>query len=261
VHDQKVLDEKKDEFIALASHELKTPLTSAKAYAELLEEIVEEKKDGDLLSYAKKTNLFLNRLNELISELLDITKIQYGKLQFNMSEFDFDSMLNEAIECTRQSSSRHQINKTGEPINWPTKGDKDRLQQVCVNILSNAVKYSPKANQVDVKVTSDSGEIVVAVTDYGIGIPKSDLDKVFQRFYRVDGKAEQFQGLGIGLYISAEIVRRHHGKIWVESEYGKGSTFYFTLPIASAGNGEEPVIIKNNMNVQRADSITLKATA
>ena len=109
------------------------------------------------------------------------------------------------------------------------------------------MKYSPQADKVEVKVMTDCGEILVAVTDYGIGIPKSDLEKVFNRFYRVEGKAEQFQGLGIGLYISAEIVRRHHGKIWAESEAGKGSTFYFTLPIASVSIAEQPLIIESSL--------------
>jgi PAS domain S-box-containing protein len=229
IHDQKIMDDKKDEFIALASHELKTPLTSAKAYIELLEQSLNETSDSEAPLYVKKANNSINRLSDLISELLDINKIEHGKLQFNISEFDFNTMIGEAIEHIHHSFSKHKVICLGE-TNKLIKGDKNKIQQVCINLLSNAIKYSPKANQVEVSINGRQSEIEVSVKDYGIGIPKSDVGKIFNKFYRVHRKTEKFQGLGVGLYLSSEIIRLHKGKIWVESEYGKGSTFYFTLP-------------------------------
>ena len=230
IHDQKILDEKKNEFIALASHELKTPLASAKAYTELLEQIMIEDTDSEALLYVKKANGSINRLNELISELLDINRIEHGNMEFTLSEFDFNTVISEAIEHIRHTFLKHQIICNGNSGSL-VKGDRNKIQQVCVNLLSNAIKYSPKADRVEITITDSDSEVIVGIKDYGIGIPRTDIDKIFNKFYRVHGNTEQFQGLGLGLYLSSEIIRFHKGKIWVESEYGKGSTFYFTLPV------------------------------
>lgn len=229
IHDQKMLNEKKDEFIGIASHELKTPLTSIKAYVQLLERQVAEMDNPSVKTYISKTQVYIDRLHHLIADLLDVSRIQAGKLKFNMAEFDFDEFVTESVENIQYTTSK-QIILNGH-AGCKIKGDRQRLEQVCTNLLSNAIKYSPKADKVMITVSRDEHEVTVAVTDYGIGIQKENLDRVFDRFYRVDGITHQFQGLGIGLYIAHEIIKRHNGRAWAESEEGCGSTFYFTLPV------------------------------
>jgi len=229
IHDQKIKEQAKDAFISIASHELKTPLTTAKAYIQLLQVSLEKKNDKDLI-FAQKASASIDRLNDLVSELLDVSKIQNGKLDLHITTFNFNEMLSAAIEDVQFTSPSHRIIKTGE-TDQPLIGDKERFQQVMINLLTNAVKYSPKADKVFVNVVQKDGEIKVSIKDSGIGIRKENLGKIFERYYREEGRASYFQGLGIGLFISYEIILRHNGKIWAESEPGKGSTFYFTVPI------------------------------
>ncbi len=229
IDEQVKKEQKKDEFISIASHEMKTPLTTAKAYLQLLE-LSLEKSDDKTKLYAKKASLSVKRLNELITELLDVSKIQYGKLNYNSATFNFNEMINNTVEDFQYSNPKYIIVKTGIIIHEIT-GDKERIQQVVINLLSNAIKYSPESEKVFIHMSENNSEIKVSVKDNGIGISKYNLDKIFDRYYRVEEHAIQFQGLGIGLYISFEIIKRHKGKLWAESEPGKGSTFYFTLPL------------------------------
>jgi PAS domain S-box-containing protein len=227
IHDQKLKEQKKDEFISIASHEMKTPLTSAKAYLQLMEMSLDENDDAYL--YTKKASDAVGRLNKLITELLDASKIQHGKLNYTNSAFDFDMMVADTIENVQYSSATHKISKRGA-IKKQFLGDKDRLQQVIINLLTNAIKYSPNANEVTVEVQEENNHLQVSVIDKGIGMPEKHLDRIFERYYRVEEHSVQFQGLGIGLYISYDIIKRHNGKMWVESSLGEGSTFHFTLP-------------------------------
>jgi two-component system, chemotaxis family, CheB/CheR fusion protein len=227
IEEQKVKEQQKDEFIGIASHEMKTPLTTAKAYLQLLEMSVEG--DETLELYAQKANDSVERLHSLITELLDASKIQNGRLNYNISTFNFSEMVKNTIEDIRHSHPLHQIVKKGKTDKL-FKGDEHRLQQVIINLLTNAIKYAPESYEVLVSVEEEENQLTVSVTDKGIGMSKKHLDKVFDRYYRVQEHAIQFQGLGIGLYISHDIVLRHGGKMWVESEIGKGSTFHFTLP-------------------------------
>lgn len=229
ITERKRLEKRKDEFIGIASHELKTPLTSIKGYVQILERIIQQMGDEKLNTYLRKTNTYVDRLNSLITDLLDVSKIQAGKLEMNYETFNFEDLLVDGIESIRHTNSRYKILRDGS---YPKKitGDRARLEQVFTNLLSNAIKYSPKSNRVEVKVAQKNGKVIVGIKDYGIGIPKDKINRLFTRFYRVEESAQQFSGLGIGLYISSEIVKRHGGDIWVESTEGKGSTFYFTLP-------------------------------
>ncbi|MDB5279255.1 MAG: domain S-box protein [Ferruginibacter sp.] len=231
IHEQKLNEERKDEFISIASHEMKTPLTTAKAYLQMLELSVNESEE-DAKLYVKKANASVNRLNELISELLDVSKIRLGKLNYNISTFNFNEMIESAVESVQLTSPNHKIIKTGK-VNDEVTGDKARLQQVLINLLTNAVKYSPYAAKVFILVEQEMDVIKVSVKDTGIGIAQQSVDKIFEKYHRVEENAVQFQGLGVGLYISYEIIQRHNGKLWAESELGKGSTFYFTLPLRS----------------------------
>jgi two-component system CheB/CheR fusion protein len=226
IHDQKMAIEKKDEFIGMASHELKTPLTSAKAYLQLLERNVTDKSNK---TYVEKANKHIGKLNELISDLLDVTKIQAGKLVLTKSEFDFDAFVYDCVEGFQHTSKTHQIIIEGK-TDCKITADKHRVEQVLINFLSNAIKYSPKANKVLVNITKEEKTVSVSVRDYGIGIPDEKIQNVFQKFYRVEGVSKHFEGLGIGLFISAEIIKRHDGKVFVESEEGQGSVFTFSLP-------------------------------
>ena len=229
IHEQKLIEEKKDEFISVASHEMKTPLTIAKAYLELLELSLDQHND-DANIYAKKASQSVDRLNELVSELLDASKIRLGKLNYNISTFDFNDMINTTVENIQLTSATHTISKTGKVYDEVT-GDKDRLQQVVINLLNNAIKYSPVADKVVILIEQQKDTIQVSVKDNGIGIAQHSLDKIFDKYHRVEEHGVHFQGLGIGLFISYEIIQRHHGKLWAESIVGVGSTFNFTIPL------------------------------
>ena len=230
IHDQKAREEVKDDFIGIASHELKTPLTTAKAYVQLLEMSLAETNYKDLI-FAQKAGSAIDRLNDLIGELMDVSKIQNGNLDLHITSFNFNEMVADAIEQVQHASPVHHLNLSGA-INEPVKADKERLKQVIINFLSNAVKYSPKSKDVFINVEQNSSDIMVSVKDEGIGIRKENIKKIFERYYREEQQVVHFQGLGIGLFISYEIVQRHHGKVWAVSEPGKGTTFYFSIPIS-----------------------------
>lgn len=191
---------------------------------------MKETNDKDLI-FAQKAGASIDRLNDLIGELMDVSKIQNGKLDLNITSFDFNIMARDAIESVQYASPDHQILLSGE-INERVKGDKERLKQVIINLLSNAVKYSPKSKKVLIHVEKKKEAVKVSVKDTGIGINKQSLEKIFERYYREEQRAVHFQGLGIGLFISYEIIQRHSGKIWAKSVPGKGSTFYFTIPVS-----------------------------
>jgi len=228
IHEQKIKEERKDDFMSIASHEMKTPLTTVKAYLQLLE-ITIDQKDTDAMLYTKKAIASVERLKDLISELLDVSKIQHGQLNYTFSDFDFNEMINNAVEDIQYNSPNHKIIKSGK-VDSEVFGDKERLQQVIVNLLSNAVKYSPESKEVFISVSNSIDKIFVSVKDTGIGISSNNFHKIFERYFRIEGQQLHFQGLGIGLYISMNIIQRHKGKIWVESEAGKGSTFFVEIP-------------------------------
>jgi len=229
VTEQKMKEQEKDDFISIASHELKTPLTTAKGYVELLQITLNEDDQSSLL-YSTKAGLAIDKLQNLVAELLDVSKIQNGKLNYNIVNFDFNDLIDVTIENVQLTTKSHQLIKTGN-IHHKVNGDKDRLQQVMINLLINAIKYSPDANKVLINLVEKEDLIQVSIQDFGIGIRKQHLDKIFERYYRVEEHAISFQGLGIGLYISNNIIQRHKGKMWVDTVIDKGSTFYYTLPL------------------------------
>ena len=232
IHEQKMKEQQKDQFIGIASHEMKTPLTMVKAYLQLME-LAFDDQNSTAYVYAKKANQSVERLNDLITELLDVSKIQNGKLNYNITSFYFDEMIDHTIENFQHTSPTHTIVKTGG-VQQQVVGDKERLQQVVINLLSNAIKYSPGKTNVFIDIKIVDGIVNVSVKDEGIGIAPNHLSKIFERYYRVEDHAIRFQGLGVGLYISSEIIQRHNGKIWATSEVGKGSTFSFSIPVQTA---------------------------
>jgi PAS domain S-box-containing protein len=231
IQSQKNLDAKKDEFIGIASHELKTPLTSLKAYIQLLEQHFKDSNEETAKQYLQKTIGYIGKLDNLISDLLDVSKIQAGKIQFSKTTFSFNDFFYESTENFRLGCKTHAIVLEGHSKS-EIAGDKARLEQVITNIMENAVKYSPGKNKITVTLTETEEEIIIAVKDYGIGIFEKEIQNIFERFYRVEENSKfQFTGLGLGLFISQEIIRRHNGSIKVESKEGEGSTFYINLPI------------------------------
>ena len=235
---QRLLDEatrdllnKKDEFISIASHELKTPITSLKAVLQMIERMITPSNEmKQLHSFVQKGIKQVDKLSDLIKDLLEVTKIQAGKLELKMTNFKLDELIKECCTDSQVLSEKHQIIVEGEAIT--IYADRNRLEQVIINLISNAIKYSPDADKVVIKVAKAGNDIKVSVTDFGIGIPKETLPFLFDRFYRVDEVSQRYSGLGLGLYISAEIVRRHHGDIGIYSTPGEGSTFWFTIPAA-----------------------------
>lgn len=224
------LEQKKDEFISIASHELKTPVTSIKAYAQYLKMRFAKEGDAQSSTLLDKMDHQLNKLTVLIGDLLDVTKIEAGKLQMHKEYFDLNRLVAEVVEEIQHTTDTHEIRIAGRVIR-KMYGDRDRISQVITNFLSNAIKYSPEGKLVQVQLSATATHAKVCVKDNGIGIPVEKQKRLFTRFFRVDGnKQETFPGLGLGLYISSQIIRRHKGKIWVESEPGKGSSFCFTLP-------------------------------
>ena len=211
----KALNEKKDEFIGLASHELKTPLTSITGYLQILNRMSADEK---ISRFVSKTLHQVKKLNTLVSDLLDVSKIEAGKLQLLNEKFDARLVLDDAIELVQQSYNTHQIILNTNVSHIIVNGDPNRIEQVIINLLTNAIKYSPEADKVEVVLSHTHHEVTIGVTDYGIGIDPEKFSQLFSRFYRVEESNPNISGLGIGLYISNEIVSRHKGKLWVESE-------------------------------------------
>jgi len=226
---QEALDasRRKDEFMSIASHELKTPLASMKAYMQLLNRSLD--KDNKVRTYVDRTLTQINKLNTLITDLLDISRIENGKLKFNENRFNFDELVRDASEMIRQTHPDYNITVRGQ-AGIVVTGDEARLEQVLLNYLTNAVKYSPEAKEVEIHMRLEKNMLIVGVKDFGIGIPKESQSEVFRKFYRVEGSEHRFQGLGVGLYICSEIIQRHKGSCWLQSEAGKGSTFFFSIP-------------------------------
>ncbi len=227
----KELEQRKEDFLSATSHELKTPLTSQKAFVQLLQKQLEKDKDSKYSRFISKIGEQTDKLTKLVTDLLDVSKVHGGKLVLNRAQFDINECVKEAVEEVQAISTKHKIKIKGK-IDQKVNGDKERLSQVIVNLLTNAAKYSPNADKIDVTLKKKGKLIFVAVRDFGIGINKKDQDRVFDRFYRVsEGDEKTYPGLGMGLYIASEIIKQHGGSISVNSVKGKGSTFSFTLPV------------------------------
>ncbi len=230
ITERKQIENRKDDFISMASHELKTPVTSVKAFAQILQKLPEIQNTKSKV-YLEKMDTQINKLTKLIIDLLDVSKIHKGKLDFREEKFDFDQLVEETVDTISQTVSTHRILIEGK-TNSKIIGDTDRISQVIINLLTNAVKYSPKADEVIVRLARSNNTVIMAVQDFGIGIPVNHQQKIFERFYRVNESEDRsFAGLGIGLYISSEIISRHGGEMFVKSKTGEGSIFSFILPI------------------------------
>lgn len=233
IEQRKRAELKKDEFLSIASHELKTPLTSVKGYIQLAEMSVQSNEKENALNFISRSSNQLRKLDTLISELLDISKMTTGNLEYHFSDFRFEPFLDNVIDVILRSNPGRNIIRNGH-ADIVMNGDEFRLEQVLLNYLSNAIKYSSEPHPILINVEkTDSSEIKVSVEDKGIGISKADQANLFGKFYRAVQSSSKYQGFGMGLYICAEIIEKHGGTYGVESEPDKGSTFYFTLPLTN----------------------------
>lgn len=231
------IERRKDDFISMASHELRTPLTSLKGFTSILQRRLAKQGDEQALYYLVRIDAQLKKLTKLISDLLDLSKIQTGKLTLEAKSFDLDTLVSETIENMQAAASTHQL-LIESTSNVQLYADADRIGQVLLNLLTNAIKYSPHANKVVVKVSTDQASALISVQDFGIGIDQAHHQKIFERFYQAIDPAEQtYPGLGIGLFISQRIIQQHRGRLWVKSKRGEGATFHVSLPLQSEKNG------------------------
>lgn len=233
IDDMKKQDELKNNFIKIANHELKTPVTTIKGYVQLLKKMRGDSDDQFLVNSLNTIENQINKLNQLMGELLDISRIESGKLPLHKADFSLLKLVTETIEDIKAAEQSHQINfELSDAKDIEVFADKDRITQVLNNLLTNAIKYSPNSKHVNAQLFVEDNCAVVSVEDFGIGMDEPELNKIFERFYRVSGEDEvTFPGFGIGLFIVKDIIERHEGKIWVESEKQKGSKFYFSLPL------------------------------
>jgi len=241
----KKLEQRKDDFIKMASHELKTPITSINGYVQLMLNIFNEADEQRLRSSKQTIKSSLHtiskqvvKLTRLISELLDLSRIESGKLELDKAAFDMGALVEETVQDMRQTTSKHAIILHND-FEGKVFADKDRIAQVLLNLLTNAIKYSPDSDSIEVFTHNSKDSAIIKVKDHGIGIDSKDHIRIFERFYRAEGKSEQtFPGFGIGLFIASEIVQRHNGSISVHSEKGKGSVFTVSIPVNSETNKE-----------------------
>lgn len=230
VTDEYQLQQRKDEFISVASHELKTPITSLSASMQILQRLMKtDPTSHNVPVFVERANNNLNKLLHLLDDLLNVTKIQQGQLALHKTRFNLIELTKDCCEHIHIDTS-HEVRVSGDK-ELMIYGDYRRIDQVMVNLINNAIKYAPQSKIIDITVTHDSEKATICVRDYGIGISPEKLPHLFDRYYRVDSLGHQFSGLGLGLYITSDIINRHGGKIWVESEVGEGSEFWFTLPI------------------------------
>lgn len=228
ITDIKYLLKQKDDFIGVASHELKTPVTTIKAYTQILEEMLAEKGAPPELAIINKVGKQVDKLNARINDMLDATKMVSGRLEHNYSNFNFDELIKETVSDIQLTMTK-KIGMDLSAGNTNVHADKVKVEQVIVNLLNNANKFSPQADKIIVRTYTKDQYIYCSIQDFGIGINRENLEKIFQQFYRINSNS--FPGIGLGLYISSEIITREGGKIWAESQEGEGSTFSFCLPV------------------------------
>jgi PAS domain S-box-containing protein len=225
----------KDEFLSIASHELRTPVTSIKGYTQLAKMLI---KEGDLNTSDEYLDIALDqidRMSRLILELLDVSRIETGRLEIRRETIAWSHFVRDVVHRHHTAVSDRRFHVSVPDDGRMVAGDRDRLEQVLGNLLENAVKYSPDGSDVTVTVEDRGDSYVTAVCDRGIGIPADELGQVFERFHRGrQVSSTNYGGLGLGLYITKQIIERHGGTIWVESKEGQGTTFFFSLPTAEA---------------------------
>jgi two-component system sensor histidine kinase VicK len=229
---QKSQERQREDILNFVAHELRNPLTNIMLNIDWMDQLCREKGVDGFSDFIIRTKRNSERLKKLVNELYKSTKLISGNYDLQGEVFDFDELVEETVQAIRQAHPSYHIEVRGK-AELTLSADKDKLMQVLTNYLTNAVKYSDGNTHIVVSIVMRDGSLVVAVADRGKGIPAKELPFVFNRFYRAE-KTRNLEGLGIGLFLSRQIVEAHQGRTWVESIEGKGSTFYFSLP--SKGN-------------------------
>lgn len=229
ITESKAYDQQKDDFISIASHELKTPVTSLKAALQLLDRMKANPSPQVLPKLIEQSNRSMDKISTLIEDLLNLSRMNEGQLKLDKTKFTIAHMLNQCCNHVRVAGKHELILQGDEELE--VMADEHRVDQVIVNMVNNAVKYAPNSKQIFFNVEKLGNTARISVRDTGPGIAPDKLSHLFERYYRTDASGYQNSGLGLGLYISAEIIRKHGGEIGVDSELGKGSTFWFTLPL------------------------------
>lgn len=229
VTEQVLAQQKKDDFIGIASHELKTPLTSLKASIQLMERLTSKEPDNKFDGLIAQSGVSVNKLAYLVEDLLNVSKLNEGQLNLNKEYFTLSEVINDCCQHVRLAGT-HELVLQGD-LELKVFADMHRIDQVLVNLVNNAVKYAPGSANIIIIIEQLNDFVKVLVKDSGPGIPEDKLPHLFQRYYRVDSSGHQISGLGLGLYISNEIIEKHGGKMGVDSQVGAGSTFWFTLPV------------------------------
>jgi len=228
----KELERIRQDFVANVSHELRTPLTTIKGYAEtLLEGALKEEVAFQFIQVIKRQS---DRLTKIVEDLLTLSKIESKEFQLKGEKVYLSELIDDVLDFVKEEAEKKKICIDAVPVTSSLiiEGDRNILEQVLFNLLDNAIKYGREGGKVTVSaLQKDQREIEISVRDNGIGIPKEDLPRIFERFYRVDkGRSQELGGTGLGLSIVKHLVQTHGGKVWAESQLGEGSTFYFTLP-------------------------------
>ncbi|MEB0276994.1 MULTISPECIES: ATP-binding protein [unclassified Mucilaginibacter] len=228
ITEQKKDEQRKNDFIGMVSHELKTPLTSLKAYLQVLEIKAQKNDDTFVMNALVKSNNQVNKMTTMINGFLNVSRLESGKIHISIQRFDMAGLVKEVEDESIATIASHKV--IFSPVDELfVNADRDKIGQVINNLISNAVKYSPQGSTIHVACQVADKRARVCVKDEGMGISAKDIDKLFDRYYRVNNNTN-ISGFGIGLYLSAEIINRHKGKIWANSEIGKGSTFCFSIP-------------------------------
>ncbi|MHA4895722.1 ATP-binding protein [Pedobacter sp. PWIIR3] len=226
-------EERKNDFIGMVSHELKTPLTSLNGFTQILQNRAKKNNDQFTFDMLERVVQQVKKMSGLINGFLNLSRLESGKIHLNKKEFILNELVEEVTAESQFGTETHEISYDECDAEIRVYADRDKISSVISNLISNAVKYSPKGKHVTINCKIVADKVQVSVSDEGMGIKQHDAEKLFERFYRVDNHyTTHISGFGIGLYLCSEIITRHEGRIWVESELGVGSTFYFELPQA-----------------------------
>ena len=224
----------RDEFFSMTSHELKTPVTSLKAYTQLLLMDGYEFGGAEAKTMLKKMDQQINKLVTLINDLLDTSRLQYGEMEYSKEPVKLNALVHEVIQEAKISNPEHKI-IFQKNVHGSVLGNSDRLRQVINNLMSNAIKYAPDSREIIIRLEKTENKIIFSIKDFGYGVKNDVIPYIFDRFFRVsEDNLNTYPGLGVGLYISNEFIKYHGGRMWLVSEYKKGSIFYFELPLIEA---------------------------
>lgn len=224
-------EQRKNDFISMVSHELKTPLTSVISYVQVAQKRMAQLEDKIAPDMLTRANKQLGKMTNMINGFLNVSRLESGRIQIDYQPFDVAGLMKELHDEAVATIFSHQVVFNPTVETW-VNADREKIAQVFNNLISNAVKYSPIGSVIKVTCDSADGYMIAKIEDEGMGISETDLPKLFERYYRVqEAETNHISGFGIGLYLCSEIIKRHNGDIWAESQPGKGSTFYFKLPL------------------------------